>query len=226
MVTLQVGMNILNKKIMDLIKLSFDDKCNLVLSMHWILYSILIITVIFWIYKAFKNKLMFHKNIEIDSAEIGIQGQKIKIRPNYTNIDIAYKIWVELNTRKIGLEIDFEKDVIVEIYKSWYQFFGITRELIKGLPATKIRNDKSSKELIELSTKILNEGLRPHLTSWQAKFHKWYDTAILKDENKDFTPQQIQKNYEEYEALKNDMSRINSNLINYKNSVYKLAFGE
>lgn len=211
---------------MDIIKLYLDDNWNLVLSMHWILYSILIITIAFWIYKIFKNKLMFHKNIEIDSAEIGLQGQKIKIKPNYTNTDIAYKIWVELNTRKIGLKIDFENDVIIEIYKSWYQFFGITRELIKGLPATKIRNDKSSKELIEISTKILNEGLRPHLTSWQAKFHKWYDTEILKDENKHLTPQQIQKNYKEFEDLKNDMIRINNNLINYKNSVYKLAFGE
>lgn len=211
---------------MDLFKLSFDDKYNLVFSMHWILYSILVIAILFWIYRAFKNKLLFHKNIEIDSAEIGIQGQKIKIKPNYTNIDIAYKIWVELNTRKIGLTIDFEKDVIVEIYKSWYQFFGITRELIKGLSATKLRNDKSSKELIELSTKILNECLRPHLTSWQAKFHKWYDTEILKSENKDLTPQQIQMKYREYEALKEDMRRINNNLINYKISVYKLAFGE
>ncbi len=210
---------------MDLFKLSFDDKNNLVLSMHWIFYSALIIVALFWVYKAFRNKLMFHKNIEIDSAEIGIQGQKIKIKPNYTNVDIAYKIWVELNTRKIGLEIDFEKDVIVEIYKSWYQFFGITRELIKGLPATKIRNDKSTKELIELSTKILNEGLRPHLTAWQAKFHKWYDMAIADNENKNLTPQLVQQNYDEYEALKDDMRRINNHLISYKNNVYKLAFG-
>ena len=210
---------------MDLIKLYFDDKYNLVLSLHWIFYSILIIVVIILIFRAFRNKLFFHKNIEIDSAEIGIQGQKIKIKPNYTNVDIAYKIWVELNTRKIGLEIDFEKDVIIEIYKSWYQFFGITRELIKGLPATKLRNDKSTKELIELSTKILNEGLRPHLTSWQAKFHKWYETEALRESNKDLTPQQVQQKYDEYKVLKNDMSRINNNLISYKDNVYKLAFG-
>lgn len=209
---------------MDLFRLSFDDKCNLVLSMHWIFYTILLIVATISIYKVFKNKLMFHKNIEIDSAEIGIKGQKIKIKPNYTNVDIAYKIWVELNTRKIGLEIDFEKDVIVEIYKSWYQFFGITRDLIKGLPATKIRNDKSSKELIELSTKILNEGLRPHLTSWQAKFHKWYNTAISDNANENLSPQQVQQKYDDYETLKDDMRRINNHLINYKNSVYKLAF--
>ena len=210
---------------MDLFKLSFDDKYNLVVSMHWIFYAILIIWSIIWIYKVFKNKLKFYKNIEIDSAEIGIKGQKIKIKPNYINVDIAYKIWIELNTRKIGLEIDFEKDVIVEVYRSWYQFFGITRELIKRLPAAKIRNDKSTKELVELTTKILNEGLRPHLTSWQAKFHKWYESEMKKDANKELTPQQLQQNYEEYEDLKNDLKRINNNLINYKHNLYKLAFG-
>lgn len=211
---------------MDLIKLTFDDKYNLVFSMHWIVYSVLAIVVAIWTYRVFKNKLLIHKNIEIDSAEIGIQGQKIKIKPNYTNIDIAYKMWVELNTRKIGLLIDFDEDVISEVYKSWYQFFGITRELIKGLPATKLRNDKSTKELIEISTKILNEGLRPHLTSWQAKYNKWYDNEVLKDENKALTPQQIQQKYSEFNMLKSDMERVNRNLMNYKKSVYKLAFGE
>jgi hypothetical protein len=211
---------------MELINLKFDDNCSLVLSIHWILYSIFAIILLIWIYHIFKNRFLFNKNIEIESAEIGIQGQKIKIKPNYTNIDIAYNIWVELNTRKIGLPIDFENDVIVEIYKSWYDFFGITRELIKGLPATKLRGDKSTKELIELSTKILNEGLRPHLTTWQAKFHKWYDYEILKDENSQLTPQEIQRKYNNYIHLKADMETINSNLINYKNCVYKLAFGE
>ncbi|PKP29511.1 MAG: hypothetical protein CVU00_15265 [Bacteroidetes bacterium HGW-Bacteroidetes-17] len=178
-----------------------------------------------WVLKLLKNNFIFYKHIEIDSAEIGIRGQKIKIKPNYTNIDIAYKIWVELNTRKIGLPIDFENDVIVEVYKSWYEFFGLTRELIKGLPATKIRNDKHSIELIELSTKILNEGLRPHLTLWQAKFHRWYDSSLLDTNYKTLTPQQLQKEFSEYELLKNDMARINLNLIYYKNSVHKLAFG-
>ncbi len=211
---------------MDIIKVYFDDKWNLLVSLHWTVYTILTIVIVIWIYKLLKSKLLFHKNIEIESAEIGIQGQKIKIKPNYTNIDIAYKIWVELNTRKIGLLIDFDNDVIVEVYKSWYQFFGLTRDLIKGVPAIKLRNDKHSKELIELSTKILNEGLRPHLTLWQAKFHKWYDSAIKDEDYKNLTPQELQQKFNDYEELKRDMTRINLNLINYKNSVYKLAFGE
>lgn len=210
---------------MDIIKLYLDEKSNLILSLHWSIYLLLFVSALFWIYNLFDKRFLFLKNIEFDSAEIGIQGQKICIKPNYTNIDIAYKIWVELNTRKIGLQIDFEHDVITDIYKSWYQFFGITRDLIKGLPASKVRGDKDSKELIQLSTKILNEALRPHLTLWQAKFRRWYVLADSLEENKTKSPQELQREFPEYQQLKNDMTRINNNLIRYKQSVYKLAFG-
>mgnify|MGYP006117494351 CR=1 FL=1 len=213
-------------RIMEIFKIFFDEKWNLNFSLHWSIYCIAIALILFWVFKLLKTKWMFHKNIEIDSAEIGIQGQKIKIKPNYTNIDIAYKIWVELNTRKIGIQIDFENDVITEVYNSWYQFFGITRDLIKDLPATKIRLDSDSKELIEISMKILNEGLRPHLTEWQAKYRRWYNTAIEISANENKSPQQIQKDFPQYDLLKEDMSRINRNLINYKDVIYKLAFGE
>lgn len=207
---------------MDLIRVFIDNECNLSLSIHWIVLAIIISGVIIWvIYTVSKPQLL--KNVEIDSAELGISGQKIKIKPNHTNIDVAYKIWVELNTRKIALPIDLQYDVIVEIYDSWYKFFGETRELLKNLPATKIRNDKDTKELIELSTKILNEGLRPHLTRWQAIFRKWYNNQ-LKDDTK--TPQQIQREFPDYQELTGNMIDINSHLIVYKEAIRKLAFGD
>ncbi|HCL3890021.1 TPA: hypothetical protein N2B36_001566, partial [Pseudomonas aeruginosa] len=35
---------------------------------------------------------------EIDEAELGIGEQKIKLRPNIVDKQIAYKVWVELST--------------------------------------------------------------------------------------------------------------------------------
>ena len=80
----------------------------------------------------------FTRFMEIDEAEIGIGDQKIRLKPNEVDRQIAYQVWVELSTRKIGLEIDPDHDVISEIYDSWYSFFSVTRELIKDVPATKI----------------------------------------------------------------------------------------
>ncbi len=209
---------------MDIVKVAFDDHCNLVILMHWGILIPVVIVVAIWIVRLLKGKNLWGRNVEFDSAEIGIQGHKVKIRPNHTNVEVAYKIWVELNTRKIGIPIDFDHDCIVEIYNSWYQFFGVTRELIKGLPATKIRNNKDTQELIEVSTKILNEGLRPHLTKWQARFRKWYEMACKKEDNTHKCPQQIQEEFPEFVELKEDMTRINSHLMIYKERVYELAF--
>ena len=64
---------------------------------------------------------------------------------------VRIELWVELNTRKIGLEFDQENDVIVEVYDSWYEYFRVARELIKDLPIEKI---ECASELIELATKI------------------------------------------------------------------------
>lgn len=210
----------INEIVMEIFRLFLDDKWNMVLHIHPAVLLIILIAVFILFFKY--NKLFFAKNVEIDSAEVVLGNQKITIKPNYTNINIAYKLWVELSTRKIGIEVDFENDVILEIYDSWYEFFKITRELIKELPANKIRSDKDSKALVELSIKILNTDLRQHLTKWQARYRKWHK---IQEHCEDKTPQQLQQDFPNYEKLKIDMIKVNKKLIDYKNDVYKLAFG-
>lgn len=175
------------------------------------------------LFKSFWRKV---KAYEIDEAVIGIGDQKVKIKPNYQDMQIAYKLWVELSTRKIGLEIDLENDVIKEIYNSWYEFFKLTRELIKDIPVSKIRKDESTKELVRIAIEVLNEGLRPHLTKWQARFRKWYNTEIEREENKNLSPQEIQKKYPEYENLTKEMIEVNHKLIEYRKILRQLAMGE
>jgi len=163
---------------------------------------------------------------EIDEAELGIGSQKVKIKPNYQDMQIAFKLWIELSTRKIGLEINTDNDVINEIYESWYEFFRLTRELIKDIPINKIRKDKSTRELVMIAIEFLNEGMRPHLTKWQARFKKWYDMEVRREENKKLSPQDIQKKFPEYEELIKDLKEVNCRLIKYKNALKKLAIEE
>jgi hypothetical protein len=175
------------------------------------------------LFKSFWRKV---KAYEIDEAVIGIGNQKVKIKPNYQDMQIAYKLWVELSTRKIGLEIDLDNDEIKEIYDSWYEFFKLTRELIKDIPVSKIRKDESTKELVRIAIEVLNEGLRPHLTKWQARFRKWYNTEIEREKNKNLSPQEIQKKYPEYENLTKEMIEVNHQLIEYRKILRQLAMGE
>lgn len=162
------------------------------------------------------------RSFEIDSAEFGIGDQKITLRPNDTDRQVAYQIWVELSTRKIGLPIELENDVIDQVYNSWYNFFSVTRELIKGVPVSKFRR-KDTEKIIKLSIEVLNHGIRPHLTKWQARYRRWYDNALMKEENADLSPQEIQKKYPEFDALMCDLFEVNRKLILYRDKMYQIV---
>ena len=155
---------------MDLIKIFFDSAWDLQVNINKWVFAAIILCLIIWLLVIKLTSKIFSKSLEIDEAEIGIGTHKIKIKPNYEDIQIAYKLWVELSTRKLGLPINFDNDLIIEIYKSWYEFFKLTRELIKEVPIHKIRKHKSTKDFIDIVVAVLNEELRPHLTKWQARF--------------------------------------------------------
>lgn len=161
--------------------------------------------------------------LEIDEASIGIGSNKINIRPNKEDMQISYKLWVELSTRKIGLDIDLKHDVIKEIYDSWHEFFNITRELIKSIPISKIRNNESTRQLVNVSIELLNQGIRPHLTRWQARFRRWYNLEIDKESNSALSPQDCQKRFPQYKELTKDLLLVNKKLISYRELLRKLA---
>ncbi len=210
---------------MDLIKIFIDANSNIQISANkWLIVAIVFCLFLWFLYVKYAGRIM-GRSLEINEAEIGIGNQRIKFKPNHEDIQISYKLWVELSTRKIGLPIDFENDVIVEIYNSWYEFFKLTRELIKDIPVSKIRKNESTRKLVNIAIDVLNEGLRPHLTLWQARFRRWYQTESQKDENKDVTPQDLQRKFPSYGQLVHDMKGVNQKLINYRENLKKIAMG-
>lgn len=205
---------------MDIVKIIFDADWNFQFFINKWLVLILLVAGLFY-FKLIKR--IKGKEFEINEAEIGIGNQKIKIKPNYEDMQIAYKLWIEVSTRKIGLDIDYENDVLLEVYNSWYEFFKITRELIKNIPISRVRNNESTQKIVIIAIEVLNKGLRPHLTSWQAKYRRWYQVEVAKEENKLIPPQEIQRKYPHYEKLVEDMKKVNQELINYRNNLRKIA---
>ena len=171
------------------------------------------------------RKIFFQRRLsqfEIEEAECGLGDQKITLRANDLDRTVAYRVWVELSTRKIGLKIDPDDDVIDEIYNSWHEFFSVTRELIKDVPVVKVRQD-STRKIIHLSIEVLNTGLRPHLTKWQARFRRWYANQLLKDGDALEHPQDIQKRFPDYDKLISEMLEVNSKLMAYREKMYALV---
>ena len=205
---------------MDIIDLELNGWSTFVFRVNWL--AVVITLVLIWgISFLMKQCLKYvnKKSLTIDEVNLGIGNSSVKISYSKKDQEIAYKIWVELSTRKIGLRFDKENDVIKEVYDSWYTFFETARELLKDIPGNRI---PYSGGLIELTEKVLNIGLRRHLTKWQAQYRSWYEEELKRDGG---TPQDIQKKYPEYNALVEDLLETNEKMIEYKKLMKRIAFG-
>ncbi|WP_302133509.1 hypothetical protein [Thomasclavelia spiroformis] len=205
---------------MNILDFTFDNWYTLVLKLNW-LAVIIIIVLVFAMVSLWDKciKYTVKKSLMVDEVSLGIGNSQVKLKYNKKDQEIAYKLWVELSTRKIGLDFDPENDVVFEVYDSWYNFFTVARELMKEIPVERL---KYSPELIELIETVLNKGLRPHLTIWQAKYRKWYNENVHNNVGK--TPQQIQEMYPHYKELKKDLIDTNKRLIEYKKLMERIAF--
>lgn len=198
-------------------------------SSWWFLIPLFIVTVVIYLFgkrilRSLKSKWFIGETtIKI---ETGLISYESKIKRSHENLYVANRIYIELITRKAAIPIDEEFDVINEIYDSWYTLFTAIRNEIKSLPGEFVQNHLMSRELIDLTTKILNEGLRPHLTKYQARFRKWYKEELEVSSNKGKTPQEIQKNFPQFQELIHSMKEVNETLLTYSTELKKLIDGK
>lgn len=188
----------------------------------WIIVLILaVVGMVVW----FKKGARWWWGYEVVEAELPIANLgKVKIRPTRETVSIAYQAWVEINTRKTGLSFDEEHDVIVEVYNSWYSLFKELRALAKSIPAHRLRHCADTNELIRVMMLVMNEGLRPHLTEWQAKYRRWFKEEAAKD--RAAPPQEIQRKYAEYDKLVADLRRVNEGIVRYADWLHRIVVGE
>lgn len=61
------------------------------------------------------------------------------------------------------------------------------------------------------------------MTKWQAKFRRWYDAELAKEENKNTSPQDIQRHYPQYEELVADLRKVNEEFVRFADSLEKIV---
>lgn len=190
---------------------------NIIVAMILILLIVIVVYIIYNVIRKIFIKKFKVVDMNINIANIG----NISIEKNKDVSKIAHKAWVEIMTRKVGLVFEEDKDVIVEVYNSWYALFGIIRELLKEIEPRKKDTDIEKLETVLIKT--LNYGLRPHLTKWQAKYRRWYEQEIGKDINNQLSPQEIQKKYNKYDELITDLKETNKQMVQFAEELKKLV---
>lgn len=125
---------------------------------------------------------------------------------------IAWQIYIQLKTRKAALFFDEDHDLISEVYDSLHELFPLTRDLLTNMP---LHEAARTDGVVGLMLRVLNDGLRPHLTKYQASFRWWWRAALSEAGNRDKTPQAIQRLYPDYPALIQDLKQMNVELSKY-----------
>lgn len=206
---------------MDILKVYSVDSNTMAVNIN--LCSLLVVlTICFLIVDVFfpyAFKTIKRKQLKVKDIKFSFSNVDVSFEVDTTTQRLAYMLWIEIVTRKIGLPYEEDKDVIVEVYNSWYESFKLIRSMLKEVDPSQLEN---AKVLIDITMGILNEGMRPHLTTWQAKFRAWY--AEEKDKHKEMTPQEIQRMYPEYDALIKDLRKANEDMMKFAELVKEIAF--
>lgn len=190
------------------------------------LILIVLLIIVYLLYKG--GRIIKGFSLIPVSFEFSIPSAKASylIVRNYSTLEIAHKIFVELSTRKAAIPVDPDNDVIIEIYNSWYELFKVIRSDIKNIDGKTISADKNCEMITSTAIAILNSGLRPHLTQYQARFRRWYLKAEVDENNAGKTPQEIQKQYPEYQELVENIKQVSKELIDYKNQLEQFIKNE
>lgn len=211
----------------DIVAIQFDP-ATWALSLHvhgGLLAGLVLLGAAVIAYRQFGSRGVA-EDLEIAGADFGTSIGRVSLKPNTVDRQVAYALWVELATRKVGLEIDLKDDVVKEIYDSWYAFFGVTRDLIKTIPVTKVSND-STRLIVLMAVATLNEGVRPHLTRWQARFRHWYDLELSRNPAAGADdPEVLQARFPEFRELAADLLKVNRHLIAYRKKMGEIVYGK
>lgn len=133
---------------------------------------------------------------------------------------VAWKLHVQLVTRKAALPFDEDCDLICDVYDSLFAVFAETRNLLLELPP---REFERSSGVASLILRVQNDGIRPHLTRWQADFTRWWVRVEKSAANQDRSPQSIQRDYPQYSKLIADLNRTNTELAKFADELLRIA---
>ena len=150
-------------------------------------------------------------------------GTMLRIQGDRETAKLAHAAYVELITRKAALAFEEHDDVLTEIYDSWYALFGEIRRLARQLDADDIAGNTNLRRLHDLLISVLNQGLRPHLTRWHAKFRHWYNAEA--EAHPEASPQEIQRGYPEYDEMVASLRQANQLLMKLAADLKGLAHG-
>jgi hypothetical protein len=137
-----------------------------------------------------------------------------------TDIEVAWNIFCELQTRVGIIDFNEEEDIISICFESWYSLFKVIREQLKELKVPiKKSKSKESKNLDQILLSLLNDHMRPFLRKWHFNFKSYWEKNYENGKN----PIEIQKAFPNYSSLIKDIHIMEKKLKEILNALEKIV---
>jgi len=127
----------------------------------------------------------------------------------------AWELYIELVTRVAVQSLSTESGTLREALSSLYTLFGSTREILRKAGP----DVGASKESVGgIAIAVLNNGLRPFLSTWHVQLQEW--EATKKD---DVSVQAHEKAWDQEPILRSELETLRHNLSQYADALADIA---
>lgn len=136
---------------------------------------------------------------------------------------IAHCVSVQLDTHQITRGVDLSVDNLENVYAATYRMFQHIRELMEELPVDDFERDPAAQEIYDTLASVLNEGLRPHLSTWREQYAEWLRRFCSSPRAKKMAPQQLQTAFPRRAGLERDLANTAQQLRRSAKKLRQLA---
>lgn len=144
----------------------------------------------------------FFRRWGLNSIKLNVKFAELEFSPTEDDQTAAWDMYVELITRITTQPLVQNKGDEATALESIYNIFGITREILKS-------KGKKAKNFTKIAIVVLNQMIRPFTAKWHKKM---LDGAF--------------ENSAECQIFRNELSNLQSELIQYTKSLAELAMVE
>jgi hypothetical protein len=178
---------------------NLKDNLKLMAKAVIMFYPVLIILVIYFVYKVLNKKWVFRvEKLSLGGFNIIFDNPEQLFKQHVRNF---------LNTKRTLFKIDEDKDNFYETLNSYYSIYNFIRDEMK------LFDPKTSKKSESYKTaNLMIQELNDFLTKHQNNFRRWYEYIMDKDISKNFDKDigLIQKEYRNYDLIVKDFKDLNN----------------
>ena len=170
-----------------------------------------------WMPQCDRSRLMTKKKVKAVKLTVGLPFNlgSLELEPDEVERQVAWELYVELVTRVAVEPLGPTEGLMRESLDSLYEFFVITRSILKEAGPSVARSPES---VGAIAIAVLNQGMRPILAKWHPLLCDYEEQRA-----EGCSAVQHEQNWERVTDLRRELDELRIEMIVYLDVLAKIA---